>query len=149
VVGCAGPRMEPVETLSVPGTLPGVRQAIDAFERFGQRVRVPRRSQWRIQLALDEILSNIVQYGVDDGVQPAIDVTFSFAGGVVSVEIVDTAAAFNPLLAPPPDTETPLERRLEGGLGIALVRQLMDETTYERRGNRNHFVMRCRAHGDS
>ena len=137
--------MEPLETLSVPGTPPGVRQAIDAFERFGRHFKVPRRSQWRVQLALDEILSNIVRHAAS----PTVDVTFSFDGAVVGVEIVDTAAAFNPLLAPPPDTGSPLAVRPEGGLGIALVRQLMDETSYERRANRNHFVMRCRAHGDS
>jgi anti-sigma regulatory factor (Ser/Thr protein kinase) len=126
-----------------------VRQAIDAFERFGQRVQMPRPARWRIQLALDEILSNIVLHGVGPGARdPAIDVRFSFKEGVVDVEIVDTAAAFNPLLVPPPDTTSPLATRPEGGLGIALVRYLVDEASYERRGDRNHFVMRCRAHGD-
>jgi anti-sigma regulatory factor (Ser/Thr protein kinase) len=142
--------MEPVERLSVPGTPPGVRQAIDAFERFGQRVQMPRPARWRIQLALDEILSNIALHGVCPGAaDPAIDVMFSFKEGVVDVEIVDTAGEFNPLLAPPPDTASPLAVRPEGGLGIALVRHLVDEASYERRGHRNHFVMRCRAHGDS
>jgi anti-sigma regulatory factor (Ser/Thr protein kinase) len=142
--------MEPVERLSVPGTPSGVRQAIDAFERFGQRVQMPRPARWRVQLALDEILSNIALHGAGPGaVDPAIDVTFSFTGGVVGVEIVDTAAAFNPLLVPAPDTVSPLADRPEGGLGIALVRYLVDEASYERRGDRNHFVMRCRANGDS
>lgn len=141
--------MEPVEALSVPGTPPGVRQAIDAFERFGHRVHMPKATRWRIQLALDELLSNIARHGVSPGpAGPAIDLTFSFKEGVVDVAIVDTAGAFNPLLAPPPDTASPLPVRAEGGLGIALVRHLVDEASYERRGNRNHFVMRCRAHGD-
>jgi len=141
--------MEPVETLSVPGTPPGVRQAIDAFERFGRRSRRPGAARRRVQLALDEILSNIVLHGIYPAMaNPTIDVTFSFEGGVVGVEVEDTAAAFNPLLVPPPDTTSPLAIRPEGGLGIALVRYLMDEASYERRNDRNHFVMRCRAHGD-
>lgn len=135
--------MDPVETLSVPGTPPGVRQAVDAFERFGQRVHVPRPARWRIQLALDEILSNIVRHGAAPGAgDPAIDVTFSFKEGVVDVEVLDTGSAFNPLLVPPPDRTSPLAVRPEGGLGLALVRFLVDEASYDRRGNRNHFVMR-------
>jgi anti-sigma regulatory factor (Ser/Thr protein kinase) len=142
--------MEPVETLSVPGTPPGVRQAVDAFERFGHRVHMPKGARWRIQLALDELLSNIALHGAAPGAaDPAIDLTFSFKEGVVDVAIVDTAGAFNPLLVPPPDTTSPLAVRPEGGLGIALVRYLVDEASYERRGNRTHFVMRCRSHGDS
>lgn len=141
--------MEPLERLSVPLTPSGVREAIDAFERFGQRFRMPAPARRRVQLALDEILSNILLHGVyPDTGDPTIDVTFSFQGGVIGVEVVDTAAAFNPLLVPPPDTTSPLAVRPEGGLGIALVRHLMDEASYERRNNRNYFVMRCRAHGD-
>lgn len=144
-----GPRMEQAETLSVPGTPPGVRQALDAFERFGHRVQMPEPVRRRVQVALDEILSNIVRHGVfSDAGNPMIELAFSFSGGMVNVNVVDTAAAFNPLLAPPPDTTSPLAVRAEGGLGIALVRTLMDEASYERRNDRNHFVMRCRAHGD-
>jgi serine/threonine-protein kinase RsbW len=139
--------MRAVETLSVPGTTPGVRQAIQAFDRFGGLHHVPAESVWRLQLALDEILSNIVRHGAGAG--PAdIEVTFSLGEGFVTVEIVDSMAPFNPLLVPPPDTQAPLEAREPGGLGIALVRKLMDETVYERRGERNHFLARCGLHAD-
>jgi anti-sigma regulatory factor (Ser/Thr protein kinase) len=139
--------MPAIQTLSVPGTLPGVRQAVQAFERFGRAHGLSHGAIWRFPLALDEILSNIVRHGLG-GRQAAIDLTFSLDGEVVIVEIVDPADAFNPLLAPPPDTSSPLEQREPGGLGIALVRQLMDDTHYERRNERNHFIMRWRAHAD-
>ncbi|HYT68920.1 MAG TPA: ATP-binding protein [Vicinamibacterales bacterium] len=137
--------MHATESLSVPATVPGVRQAIVAFERFGRSHKVPAGSEWRVLLALDEILSNIVRHTSEEH---AIDMTFSVDGDIVGVEIVDSTAAFNPLLAPPPDTTSPLAERRPGGLGIALVRKLMDETYYERRNNRNHFVMRCRPRAD-
>ena len=139
--------MHAVETLSVPGQLAGVRQAIDAFERFGRAHTLGRASAWRVQVALDEILSNIVRHG-QHGDRAPIEMTFSLEDGVIGVEIVDAADPFNPLLAPPPDTRTPLAERKPGGLGIALVRNLMDETLYERRNDRNHLVMRCGPHAD-
>jgi serine/threonine-protein kinase RsbW len=139
--------MRVVETLSVPGTLPGVRQAVQAFEQFGRTHDLSQGAAWRFLLALDEILSNIVRHGFG-GRRAAIDLTFSVDDEFVAVEIVDTADAFNPLLAPAPDTSSPLDDRQPGGLGIALVRQLMDDTRYERRNERNHFIMRWRPHAD-
>lgn len=125
----------------------GVRQAIDAFERFGRAHAVPAETGWRVQLALDEILSNIVRHG-DEGAAAGVDMTFSLDDGVIAVEIVDGTAPFNPLLAPAPDTSSALQDRRPGGLGLALVRRLMDEALYERRDNLNHFVMRCGPHAD-
>jgi serine/threonine-protein kinase RsbW len=139
--------MRAVETLSVPGTLAGVLQAVQAFEQFGRSHALSAGAAWRFALALDEILSNIVRHGLA-GRQGAIDLMFSIAGDEIAVEIIDAADSFNPLLAPPPDTSSPLEDRRPGGLGIALVRRLMDDTRYERRDDRNHFIMRWRPHAD-
>jgi serine/threonine-protein kinase RsbW len=136
-----------VVRLSVPATPAGVREAILAFEHFGRSRRVSSGTGWRVQLALDEILSNIVRHGTPSS--PAIEMTFSFNAGTISVEIVDATGPFNPLRAPAPDTVSPLEAREPGGLGLSLVRRLMDETLYERRDDRNHFVMRCGPHADS
>jgi len=137
--------MRAVETLSVPGTQPGVLQAVHAFEDFGRAHSVPQGTAWRFLLALDEILSNVIRHGAPVS---AIELTFSIEGETVAVEVVDRAAAFNPLLVPPPDTTASLEARQPGGLGIALVRGLMDETHYERRNDENHFVMRWRPDAD-
>lgn len=140
--------MHATHTLSVPGTLPGVRLAILAFERFGRAHGISEGATWRFPLALDEILSNIVRHGLA-GRPATIDLTFSLDSEYVAVEIVDEAEAFNPLLAPAPDTSSSLEDRQPGGLGIALVRQLMDDTQYERRDDRNCFTMRWRSNADS
>ena len=139
--------MHATHTLSVPGTLPGVRQAIQAFDRFGRAHGLSGGAAWRFPLALDEILSNIVRHG-RAGRPASIDLTFSVDTDYVVVEIVDQAEAFNPLLAPPPDTSSALEDRKPGGLGIALVRELMDDTAYERRDERNYFTIRWRPNAD-
>jgi len=139
--------MRTVETLSVPGTLPGVLQAVKAFEQFGRTHALSEGAAWRFLVALDEILSNIVRHGLA-GRRDTIELMFSIDGDDVAVEIIDAADAFNPLLAPPPDISSPLDDRQPGGLGIALVRQLIDDTRYERRDDRNHFIMRWRPHAD-
>ena len=132
--------MPPVETLSVPGTLRGVRQAVDAFERFGHGQALAAESVWPFLVALDEILSNIVRHG-QAGPDRPIDLRFSCDAGVIEVEVIDASVPFDPLSAPAPDTAGLLDERRPGGLGVALARQLMDGARYERRGHRNHFVM--------
>jgi serine/threonine-protein kinase RsbW len=135
--------MRALETVSVPGTTDGVRRAVEAFEAFSAAQALPSQARWRFLVALDEILSNIVRHGLD-GRDGTIVLTFSLEAGVLATEVVDTAAPFNPLLAPPPDTTSPLEARRPGGLGIALVDNLMDQVRYERRDDRNHLVLRWR-----
>jgi len=134
--------MPSAESLTVPGTPAGLRQALDFFERFGEAHDVPRGSRWRVRLAVDEILSNVIRFA-HDSADNAVDMTFTFDAGVMSVEIVDAADAFNPLLAPRPDTTSALRDRQPGGLGLLLVRRLMDETLYERRDDRNHLLLKC------
>ena len=67
-----------------------------------------------------------------------------YEGDVLTAEVADDAGPFNPLLVPAPDTTSPLEVRQPGGLGIALVRALTDDLTYERRDDRNRLIMTWR-----
>src|SRR4029077_15845597 len=107
------------ETVSVPGTTAGVGRAAAAFDEFCRDRGVPPEARWRFQVALDEILSNIVRHGYKHA-GGTIALTFSHDGHAVSVEVVDSGPAFDPRHAPPPDTSSPLESRRPGGLGIVL-----------------------------
>lgn len=136
--------MPTVETLSVPATPGGVPEVVAAFGRFARAQDLPRESAWPFLVALDEVLSNIVRHGAP-GPAATIDVRFSSGGGLIEIEVVDGGPPFDPLLAPPAETSSPLEQRRPGGLGISLARQLMDTTRYERRGDSNHFFMARRS----
>jgi serine/threonine-protein kinase RsbW len=138
--------MQASTSLSVPGTPAGIDEAIGAFDCFGRTHGVPSHVVWRCKLALDEILSNIARHGSAAGT-PLIQVAFALGGDGVCLEIVDDLQPFNPLRAPAPDTAGTLESRKPGGLGIALVRQLMDDVKYERRDERNHFCLTVRTDG--
>jgi serine/threonine-protein kinase RsbW len=130
--------MTPVESVSVPGTAAGVARAATAFDEFCRRRDVPADARWRVQVALDEILSNIVKHGYQDG-GGTIALAFSKDGRAITVEVIDTAPAFDPREAPAPDTTSPLETRRPGGLGVRFAEALVDELAYERRGEENHL----------
>jgi anti-sigma regulatory factor (Ser/Thr protein kinase) len=128
------------ESVSVPGTLAGIHEAISAFEAWSDRQGTPIQTRRSLQTALDEVLANIVHHGFR-GALGRIDLTFSREDGAVAVEVADTAAPFNPLLAAAPDTTAALDERPIGGLGIALLKALVDEVRYERRGDENRLTM--------
>jgi serine/threonine-protein kinase RsbW len=112
----------------------------DSLERIGAELGVPGKPLMQLQVALDEIASNVIKYGWPDGGNHKLCVRITGQQGRIEVEIVDDGREFDPRLAPPPEPQ-PAGRRRPGGLGIHLVKQLVDRVEYERVGGRNRTVM--------
>ncbi|MCY4498969.1 MAG: ATP-binding protein [Rhodospirillaceae bacterium] len=92
---------------------------------------------YAINLSIDELLTNTINYGYDDGARHRIDIAVHMDGSVIVVEITDDAKPFDPSGVAQPDTDIPLEDRPVGGLGIHLVREMMDGFRYRRSGEHN------------
>jgi serine/threonine-protein kinase RsbW len=117
----------------------GVRQALDEFEQFSQAQGLSDDLRRRFLVALDEVLSNVTRHSrTTDGL---VQVDFTLAGDRLTVTVEDDAPLFNPLDAPPADTSSPLEQRRAGGVGIELVRSLLESVRYEHTGSRNRLTM--------
>jgi anti-sigma regulatory factor (Ser/Thr protein kinase) len=129
------------DTLIVPATMPGVRQAADTASAWTNRLGLPQEVRRRALTTLDEVLSNIVHHGVR-GRPGVIQMTLAYEAGALEIELTDDADPFNPLLVPAPDVGAAIEDRVPGGLGIALVRALSDEVHYERSANQNRVTMK-------
>jgi serine/threonine-protein kinase RsbW len=127
--------------LRVAGTADGLRVAAETFDRFRAAQGVPFTAAWKLQVALDEALSNVVHYAYAGRGEAEIDLEFAFTRGIVSVTVIDSGPRFNPLEAPQPRTDLPLDARAPGGLGIAFIRSLTDEARYEWRDGRNMLTM--------
>jgi sigma-B regulation protein RsbU (phosphoserine phosphatase) len=109
---------------------------------FGRRHGLAANVVHDLNLALEEILANIISYGYTDDREHEIRVNLSMQPGELSVEVEDDGQPFNPLEAPEPDTTKPLEERTIGGLGIHLVRKLMDGLEYNREDDRNLLTIK-------
>ena len=92
-------------------------------------------------LALEEHLTNVLNYGYEDKAVHEIRVRFSIREHSLHVEVEDDARPYNPLDQPPVDTAAPLDERRIGGLGVHLMRHFMDRLEYRREGNRNILRM--------
>jgi anti-sigma regulatory factor (Ser/Thr protein kinase) len=125
----------------------GMARLLHEFDRFSRAH--PRLADVRgdMSLALDELVSNVLHHGYDheectEGHEHLILVGMNVHPQHLEVQIIDDAKCFSPLEAPDPDLAPSLEDRPIGGLGIHLVRSLMDEMEYRRYAGRNHLLMR-------
>jgi anti-sigma regulatory factor (Ser/Thr protein kinase) len=119
-----------------------------AIERFGKDHSLATEIVDAVNIALDELVANVVRHGHDDGQAHPIDVALRIEGDRLLVEIADDGRPFNPLERSSPDVEAPLEERAIGGLGIHFVRTLMDEVAYRRESGRNILRMVKAVHRD-
>jgi len=112
-------------------------------ERFGADEGLSDDLVMAINLVLDEVFANILDhgYGGDTG-RREIRVMLAREGGTLTIEVDDDGRPFDPRQAPPPDLSLPLEDRPVGGLGIHIVKTMMNSVEYERRGDRNVLTMR-------
>lgn len=101
-----------------------------------------RREQFRLMMAVDEAATNIVNYSGSDG----IDIRCEVEDDRVVVVLRDRGVAYNPLEAPAPEVDLPLEEREVGGLGIFFIRTLTDGVEYRREGEENVLTLTIRHH---
>ena len=124
--------------------LPSFWQRLDAF---GARNRLPSDVVFAVKLALEELVTNTILYGYADDDAHTIEVNLNLDDEVLRATIVDDAAAFDPRNATEPDLTSPLAERPIGGLGVHLVKNLMDGIDYRRDGERNRITLTKRTEG--
>ena len=99
------------------------------------------KAQMQIDVAVDEIFSNIAQYAYPDRVGSAT-VTMEEEDGAVVLTFTDDGIPYDPLQAAEPDVSLGADERPIGGLGIFLVRKTMDEVRYAYRDGQNVLSIR-------
>ncbi len=107
------------------------------FEKFAEEHSLPAVLGQKISVAFDELLSNTIAYAFRDDAEHEIDVRTELVGNRLTVTISDDGVPFNPLGTQTPDTSLSLDEREVGGLGIHLVRSMVDDISYQRGINRN------------
>ena len=119
-----------------------IARLAEAVEAFGETCGLSLGDVYKLNLALDELLTNLIDYAFPDGQRHGIELHLTFADGRLAAELCDDAAPFDPLTqAKPPVLDGPLDERPIGGLGVHFVRTLMDEVSYRRDGAHNRLTL--------
>ncbi len=117
-----------------------------AVEELGQREAWSDGLVFKVNLVLEEVGINILSYGGANGeTWPEFEIVIISEDESLTIEVLDEGRPFDPLAdAPLPSIDAALEDRAIGGLGIHLVKTMMDDTFYEHSGGRNRLTMMAR-----
>jgi serine/threonine-protein kinase RsbW len=108
-----------------------------SLEEFATSLGLARRTLFQLNLVIDELVTNIINYAYRDEAEHRISVIVKLEQGLLMIRLEDDGIPFNPVLSDVPDCSCPVEQRAIGKLGIHLARQFADDLLYERYGNRN------------
>ncbi len=95
---------------------------------------------YNIQLATDEAASNIIEHAYGNRPGKFLELSCGVQADVITITLTDTGESFDPALVPMPDLQADLSDRKVGGLGIFLMRKLMDEIRYGPGPNRSNVL---------
>lgn len=128
--------------LTVKNRIEDLLRVNSIFESFATQHEISGRLRYHLLVSIEEVLTNIIKYGFDEEGIHNIHITFRGNGEHVEMEFEDRGREFNPLEVAEPDLDLPIEDRQLGGLGIHLVKKMMDEAKYRREGDRNILFLR-------
>jgi anti-sigma regulatory factor (Ser/Thr protein kinase) len=129
-------------SIELKNDLSEIAKLVDALQECQSRHGLPSSTVSAVTLALEEIITNTISYGYEDDSQHGISVRVTLDAGDLMATVEDDGRAYDPLEADAPDVHAPIELRRVGGLGILLVRRLMDHVAYRRSGDKNVLVVR-------
>ena len=127
--------------VKLPNSLTALAQLHAAVAQFCRRQAIHPDTEFKIDLALEEVFTNIVRHGYDDSRPHEIIVQLKMGRDRVRISVEDDGRQFNPLLAPAVDVNAALSERRVGGLGIHLMRRLIDQVRYQRRPDGNQLIL--------
>lgn len=129
--------MEVLSTIKVPAKLEHLHALIDRVSNCAKEQGLSEKRVNEIEIAAEEALVNIFHYAYREQ-EGDVEVSCKAERGTrFIIEIVDRGMPFDPLAVPEPDTTLDVAERQIGGIGVLLIKKLMDDVTYKRDGNQN------------
>ena len=128
-------------SLQVATSIEDLRRAQEEIEAFCNAQAWPVDVVFQIGLVVEELGTNVVNYAYADGDEHEFSISVTSGDRALTLEVVDGGRPFDPLEeAPAPDLDASLEDRPIGGLGVYLVRTIMDELRYRREDGCNRLT---------
>lgn len=124
-----------------PATDEALADALAFVEEELEKNDCPMKTVMQITVCVEEMFVNVAHYAYG-GKQGEVTMTLDMENGLFSIQLTDEGMPFDPLAKEDPDITLSAEERNIGGLGIFMVKKSMNEVSYERRGNKNIFIMK-------
>lgn len=127
--------------ITIPAELQHLSQVLNVVGAFAREAGATEEKLGQIELVLEELLVNIINYAYPNGQGPIEIQYWHSQQAHLWLEILDQGIPFDPLSAPEVDTQLPLEDRPIGGLGIFLIRNMVESIHYRRENDKNVLTL--------
>jgi sigma-B regulation protein RsbU (phosphoserine phosphatase) len=129
------------ETLLIKNDIHDVPKFSTFMKSVMEKLNIEKSLARRLRLAVEEAVVNVIDYAYRAGQEGDIEIRIMSDGKTLKTIIIDSGVAFDPTVKEKADTSLSAEDRQIGGLGILLVRELMDAINYERNNGKNVLTL--------
>ncbi len=129
------------QKIKLTNKLSDLEKIRDAMENIGAEWSIDAQTCMSVNLALEEAFTNIVNYAFENNDPREIVLDIKKQDDTLIFVIIDEGRPYDPTKTPDPDTSLPAEDRPIGGLGIFLIRKIMDDVKYQRNGTQNQLTL--------
>ena len=132
-----------MKELTIAATVENIEVVTDFVNQQLEELDCPMKAQMQIDIAIDELFSNIARYAYNPETGPAtVRVEVAENPMAVVITFIDKGIPYDPLKQEDPNTHLPAEEREIGGLGIFMVKKTMDDITYEYKDGQNILTIK-------
>lgn len=132
-----------MKEITLEAKISNIEKVTHFVEEFLEEVSAPLKTQTQINVAIDELFSNIAHYAYgEEGGEATIRVSVTNNPQKVEVVFIDNGVPYNPLEKEDPDIALSAEERQIGGLGIFMVKKLMDDIDYKYTDGKNILTIK-------
>ena len=128
--------------LTLPNDINTVPQLNEFVDCVCEEAGIDMATTMSLNLALEEAVVNVMSYAYPQGTEGMIDIDAVAGNGYIDFTISDSGQPFDPTVKDEVDTTLSAEDRPIGGLGIHLIRQIMDDIVYEYRDGKNYLTLK-------
>jgi serine/threonine-protein kinase RsbW len=121
--------------------LAGLQAISLLLDELSETWHIPASLAMTINLVLEEAFTNVINHAYKDAEVHDIEITLEIISNLLKITLKDDGEQYDPTLAASPDISKPAEEREIGGLGILLIKKMMDKVTYQRQGIFNVLQM--------
>lgn len=129
------------KAIKLPNDVQTIPQLNEFVDTVCEAAMLDMATTMSMNLALEEAVVNVMNYAYAEGTKGFVDIEAQIIGKQLRFVISDSGVPFDPTAQADADTTLTAEERGIGGLGIHLIRQLMDHIQYERANDRNVFTL--------
>ncbi|HEV7764345.1 MAG TPA: ATP-binding protein [Thermoanaerobaculia bacterium] len=129
-------------TLDVPSSTANLAIIRDFVTRIAAQAGLNEVEVGQLELAVDEACANVIEHAYGDDKTKQVMIRAVFDEDTLRIHVIDTGQGFDPTQIPQQDLKDLIAKRKTGGLGMRLIKTLMDEVTYEiEPGRKNELRM--------